>query len=179
MCLQKLIDDLVYQHLIENKLFKTAELLLEERIRFQNKYCLEDHKVSEKLFFVISQFEKKPKKEPFYVKEEPLDNKEVKCSICKKDFGLKDSLKKHTTDVHEEKEAEMSKGKKSKKRKQHLKVIKANNVDVHEEKKAQKCSTKELDIGQKVSLKEHAGEVHERKETVMPKKRSLRKRRNI
>ena len=81
------------------------------------------------------------------------------------DIGQKVQLRQQTFDVHEGKEAEMSKEKKSKKKKKHLKVIESNNVDAHKEKKAHKCSTKRLDISQKVSLKQQEAEISKEKKS--------------
>ena len=57
----------------------------------------------------------------------------------------------------------MSKEKKSKKKKKHLKVIESNNIDAHKEKMAHKCSIKRLDISQKVSLKQQEAEISKEK----------------
>ena len=75
------------------------------------------------------------------------------------DIGQKVQLRQQTVDVHEGKEADMSKEKKSKKKKKHLNVIESNDIDVHKKEKAQKCSTKGLDISQKVSLKQQEAEM--------------------
>ena len=137
MCLQKLIDNLVYQHLIDKKLFKTAQILKEER-----KKSFEDQRVSETLSVVISRYFQKAKDKHFDITEKPLDNKTEylysydnpenwkpcrKCSICVKAFGQEDILK---TD------------------KAFMKEKKKQNAAVHEEKKAQDKTTKPL--GQKV-----------------------------
>ena len=43
------------------------------------------------------------------------------CSTCEKAFLHEDSLKEHNTDVHERKKIQMLKGKKSRKKKKHMK----------------------------------------------------------
>ena len=75
------------------------------------------------------------------------------------EIGQKVRIKQQTVDVHEGKEADMSKEKKSKKKKKHLNVFESNDIDVHKKEKAQKCSTKGLDISQKVSLKQQEAEM--------------------
>ena len=108
MCLQKLIDTLVYQHLIDKKLFKTAQILKEERIKFYSEKDFEDLRASETLSVVISRYFQKAKDKHFDVKEKPLDNKTEylysydnpenwkpyrKCSKCETALGQEDTLK--------------------------------------------------------------------------------------
>ena len=121
MCLQKLIDNLVYQHLIDKKLFKTAQILKEERIEFYSKKSFEDQRESETLSVVISRYYQKAKDKHFDIKEKPLNNKTEylysydnpenwkpcrKCSICEKALGQEDMLKKQNAAVHEGKKAQ-------------------------------------------------------------------------
>ena len=142
MCLQKLIDNLVYQHLIDKKLFKTAQILKEERIDFYSKKTFEDQRVSETLSEVISRYFQKAKDKHFDITEKSLDHKIEylysyddpedwkpcrKCSICKKALVQEDMLKTDKAFMKEKKE---------------------QNVAVHEGKKAQDKTTKPL--GQKV-----------------------------
>ena len=44
-------------------------------------------------------------------------------------------------------------------KKKHLNVFESNDIDVHKKEKAHKCSTKGLDISQKVSLKQQEAEM--------------------
>ena len=121
MCIEKLIDNFVYQHLIDKKLFKTAQILKEERIKFYSKKGFEDQRVSETLSEVINRYFQKTKDKHFDITEKPLDNKAEylysydnpenwkpcrKCSICKKVLGQEDTLKKHNAAVHEGKKAQ-------------------------------------------------------------------------
>ena len=121
MCLQKLIDNLVYQHLIDKKLFKTAQILKEERIDFYSKKTFEDQRVSETLSEVISRYFQKAKDKHFDITEKSLDHKIEylysyddpktwkpcgKCSICQKALGQEDTLKTHFFAVHEGKKSQ-------------------------------------------------------------------------
>ena len=121
MCLQKLIDNLVYQHLIDKKLFKTAQILKEERIKFYSEKDFEDLRASETLTVVISRYFQKAKDKHFDIKEKPLDNKTEylysydnpenwkpyrKCSKCETALGQEDTLKTHFFAVHEGKKSQ-------------------------------------------------------------------------
>ena len=89
------------------------------------------------------------------------------------EIGQKVQLRQQIVDVHEGKEAEMSKEKNSKKKKKHLNVRESNNIDVHKEEKAHKCSTKGLDISQKVSLKQQEAEISKEKKSKKNKNCSI------
>ena len=112
MCLQKLIDALVYQHLIDKELLKTAQILKEERIKFYSEKDFEDLRASETLTVVISRYFQKAKDKHFDIKEKPLDNKteylysydnpenwkQGRCLVCEN--KQKETLKKRKGEVH-------------------------------------------------------------------------------
>lgn len=113
MCLQKLIDALVYQHLIDKNLLKTAQILKEERIKFYSKKDFEDQRVSETLSVVISRYFQKTTDKNFDIIEKSLDNKteylyfydnpenwkQGKCLVCQKALGQEDMLNKQNAAV--------------------------------------------------------------------------------
>ena len=56
MELQKLCDDLVYQYLVENKHFKTAQLLKDKRGKLYPLECKTDLNISEVFSLMISKY---------------------------------------------------------------------------------------------------------------------------
>ena len=83
-----------------------------------------------------------------------------KCSICKKTFTLKDSLKKHIKLVHEEKKPYSCQI--CDKKFPRIKELRKHINAVHLGKKPNKCSTCEKMFYAKGDLKSHIKRVHEK-----------------